>query len=122
MRLTGWDTMSKIILCRHSEVEGISPPRFRGRAELALTPRGVVEAEALAARIATEWSPAAIYASPLQRCMQTGRTIARATGAALSPLETLIDIDYGDWQWKTREEARRESPEQFACWSNLPWL
>ena len=30
--------MTKIILVRHGHVEGISPERFRGRAELALTP------------------------------------------------------------------------------------
>src|SRR5690242_21925692 len=112
--------MSKIILCRHGEVEGIAPPRFRGRAELALTPRGFAQAEALAARIAAEFRTAAIYASPLQRCMQTGAAIARATGAALAPLPPLIDIDYGDWQWKTLDEAQQEFPEQFACWLELP--
>jgi probable phosphoglycerate mutase len=114
--------MTKIILCRHGEVEGISPPRFRGRAELELTQHGTSQAETLAARIAKECTPAAIYSSPLQRCMQTGAAIARATGAALSALDDLIDIDYGSWQWKTHEQVRHETPEDFTRWFNVPWL
>ena len=114
--------MSKIILCRHGHVEGISPARFRGRAEIPLTERGRAEAQALAERIAAQWSPSAIYASPLQRCMETGNAIARATGAPLVPLDALLDIDYGDWQWKTHDEAERESPAHFSAWFNLPWL
>ena len=64
--------MTKILLTRHGHVDGIQPERFRGRAELALTQRGVGEAEALAARIARGWKPAIVYASALQRCVVTG--------------------------------------------------
>ena len=55
--------MTKILLTRHGHVEGILPERFRGRAELALTRKGVAEAEALAARIARAWRPAVVYTS-----------------------------------------------------------
>lgn len=112
----------KIILCRHGHVEGISPARFRGRAEIPLTERGLAEAHALGQRIAAQWTAAAIYASPLQRCMQTGDAVARLTGAPLFPLDGLLDIDYGEWQWKTYEEAEREYPAHFSAWFNLPWL
>ena len=114
--------MSKIILCRHGHVEGISPARFRGRADIPLTERGLAEARALAERIAARCSPEAIYASPLQRCMETGKAIAKATGAPLVPLDDLRDIDYGDWQWKAYDDAQKESPAQFSAWFNLPWL
>jgi phosphoserine phosphatase len=114
--------MSKIILCRHGHVEGISPARFRGRAEIPLTERGIAEAQALGERIAAQWSPTAIYVSPLQRCMQTGDAVARTTGAPLAPLDALLDIDYGDWQRKAHDEAAREFPAHFSTWRNLPWL
>ena len=68
--------MTKILLCRHGHVEGIHPARFRGRAELALTERGLAEADALAKRIAANWKPAAVFTSPLQRCVLTGARIA----------------------------------------------
>jgi probable phosphoglycerate mutase len=69
--------MTKIILVRHGHVEGISPERFRGRADLALTPQGLRQAEATARRIEASWTPAALYASPLSRCRATAEAIGR---------------------------------------------
>ncbi|MEA2845485.1 MAG: phosphoserine phosphatase, partial [Rhodospirillaceae bacterium] len=57
--------MTKILLTRHGHVDGIFPERFRGRAELALTKKGVAQAEALAARIARAWKPVVVYTSAL---------------------------------------------------------
>src|SRR3984893_12026640 len=51
------DGMTKIILVRHGHVEGISPERFRGRADLALTPEGLRQAEASARRIGRAGRP-----------------------------------------------------------------
>ena len=69
--------MTKLILTRHGHVEGISPERFRGRAELPLTELGRREAEMTAARIAASWRPAAIYTSPMGRCVDTGAAIGK---------------------------------------------
>jgi len=55
--------MTKILLTRHGHVEGILPERFRGRAELALTKKGVAEAEATA-RIARRTSNSAVTVAP----------------------------------------------------------
>ena len=93
--------MTKLLLTRHGHVEGILPERFRGRAELALTKKGVAQAEALAARIARAWKPAVVYTSALQRCVVTGTIIANVCGAKAIPLEGLMDIDYGAWQMRT---------------------
>jgi probable phosphoglycerate mutase len=57
--------MTKIILVRHGHVEGISPERFRGRADLLLTAEGRRQTEAVASRIQVSWNPAAVYTSPL---------------------------------------------------------
>jgi phosphoserine phosphatase len=113
---------TKVLLCRHGHVEGISPPRFRGRADVPLDQRGGGEASALARRIGAEFKPAAIYASPLQRCLQTAEAIGEATALPVVALEGLVDIDYGDWQWKTHDEVRRVYPEDFSAWLNVPWL
>jgi probable phosphoglycerate mutase len=51
--------VTKLLLTRHGHVEGIKPARFRGRAELALTPTGLAQATALAKRIAGQWKPVA---------------------------------------------------------------
>lgn len=112
--------MTKILLTRHGHVDGIFPERFRGRAELALTKKGVAEAEALAARIARAWKPAVVYTSALQRCVVTGTIIANLCGAKAVPLEGLMDIDYGAWQMRTHEEIKAEAPKAYRLWRASP--
>lgn len=114
--------MPKILLIRHGHVDGISPERFRGQTELALTDKGLAQAAALAERIRREWHPAAIYTSPLQRCVATGEAIAAATSAPRRVLKSLIDLDYGAWQWHTFEEVQNRSPALFALWHCAPHL
>jgi probable phosphoglycerate mutase len=112
--------MTKLLLTRHGHVEGILPERFRGRAELALTKKGVAQAEALAARIARAWKPAVVYTSALQRCVVTGTIIANVCGAKVIPLEGLMDIDYGAWQMRTHDEIKAEAPEAYRRWRTSP--
>jgi phosphoserine phosphatase len=112
--------MTKLILTRHGHVEGISPERFRGRAELPLTELGRREAEMTAARIAASWRPAAIYTSPMGRCVDTGAAIARPLGLAPSAILRLNDIDYGDWQGLTRDEAHARCPAELDLWYSHP--
>ena len=114
--------MTKILLSRPGDVEGLQPARFRGRAELALTERGLAEADALARRIADNWKPAAVYTSPLQRCVLTGGKIAAACGIKGEVREGLGDIDYGAWQMRTHDEVSAESPEAYRQWRSAPLL
>jgi probable phosphoglycerate mutase len=114
--------MTKIILTRHGHVEGIKPERFRGRAPLDLTKRGVTEAAAVAQRIAAAWRPTHIYTSPMGRCMATAAAIAEASGIAAMTCDDLNDIDYGAWQFKTFAEARAADPALFAAWFATPHL
>jgi probable phosphoglycerate mutase len=112
--------MTKILLTRHGHVEGIQPVRFRGRAELALTAHGVVQAAALASRVADGWKPAAVFTSPLQRCVVTGAKIAAACGVVAEPRAGLGDIDYGRWQMRTHDEVKAEAPEAYRQWKSTP--
>jgi probable phosphoglycerate mutase len=114
--------MTKIVLTRHGHVEGIEPPRFRGRADLALTPLGERQAEAAAARIAVRWRPDAIYTSPLRRCRATAAAITRACGTASHVLDEFSDLDYGAWTWRTHDEVAAEAPELFSLWFAAPHL
>jgi len=112
--------MTKILLTRHGHVDGILPERFRGRAELALTKKGVAQAEALAARIARAWKPVVVYTSALQRCVVTGTIIANVCGAKAIPLEGLMDIDYGAWQMRSHDEIKTDAPEAYRLWRASP--
>ena len=112
--------MTQIILVRHGHVEGISPERFRGRADLALTPEGLLQAEATARRIEASWTLAALYASPLSRSRRTAEAIGRPFGMTPTLVPGLMDIDYGEWQGLTPDEVRRKWPETLDTWYRAP--
>jgi probable phosphoglycerate mutase len=114
--------VTKILLVRHGHVEGISPERFRGRADLPLTARGTAEAHAVAARVASGWRPAKVYTSPLARCVATGGAIAAACGLPTEVTRDLIDIDYGAWQSKACAEVAASEPKLYAAWRQTPHL
>lgn len=112
--------MTKIILVRHGHVEGISPERFRGRADLALTAEGRRQAAATARRIEASWTPVAVYASPLSRCRTTAEAIGTPFGLTPMAVPGLVDIDYGEWQGLTPDEVGRKWPEALDAWYRAP--
>lgn len=113
----------RIILSRHGQVEGIDPPRFRGRMDLALTDFGRRQADALARAVAARFDPVTVYTSPMQRCRDTGWAVAKACGTAAQIQYGIDDFDYGQWQWKSHDEAREQFPREFALWKNAPqWM
>ena len=114
--------VARIILTRHGHVDGIEPPRFRGRMDIALTALGVAQANAAAQRIGAISRPAAIYTSPMSRCITTGEAIAKACSAPARVLYQLNELDYGLWQWKTHDEIRTAFAEQCETWHTAPQL
>jgi phosphoserine phosphatase len=114
--------MTSLILTRHGHVEGIMPERFRGRRDLPLTEKGKRQAELTARRIASTWRPAAIYSSPLSRCVATAAAIGAATGVEVRADARFTDIDYGAWEGRTPEEARAQWPREVELWYRAPHL
>lgn len=112
--------MTTVVLTRHGHVEGITPERFRGRRETPLTALGRAQADAVAARIARTWKPAAVYTSPMGRCVETGAAIAQACGVGATAIAALNDLDYGTWEWRTLDEIRAAEPALYACWFTTP--
>jgi probable phosphoglycerate mutase len=112
--------MTKIILVRHGHVEGISPARFRGRADLELTPKGRRQAEATARRIQANWAPTALYCSPLARCRTTAKEIGKPFSLMPVSLPGLVDIDYGEWQGLTPDEVGHRWPGALSTWYRAP--
>jgi phosphoserine phosphatase len=112
--------MTKILLVRHGHVDGISPERFRGRSDLQLTAEGRRQAESTARRIAGSWRPAAVYSSPMQRCLATAKAIGQPLALMPVPLEGLNDIDYGEWQGLTPEQVKARWPRELDLWYRRP--
>lgn len=109
-----------LIIVRHGETAWNKDVRFRGLAELPLNETGLKQAELTAQRIVREYTPAAIYASPLQRAMQTAEALARLTHQAVIPHQALIDVDFGDFSGLTFPEAEERFPEAYHDFFHAP--
>ncbi len=71
------------------------PGRARG---LHLSDEGKAQAEQAAQRIATlKKAPVAVYASPLERAMETAQPIARRLGLRVRIERGLLECDFGAW-------------------------
>jgi broad specificity phosphatase PhoE len=66
------------------------------------------------------WKPSAIYSSPLVRAVNTAEAVAKPFNLPVRIHPGLIDIDYGDWQGLTPEEARRRWPQIIDAWYKTP--
>lgn len=109
-------------MVRHGQTEWNRVERFRGRADVPLNETGLAQAEATGRCVAAEWQPSAIYTSPLSRAVKTAEAIARHFGLKVQIHPGLVDIDYGEWQGLTPEEARQRWPEEIDAWYNRPHL
>lgn len=110
-----------MIVVRHGHVEGIDIPQFRGRVHLSLTANGLQQAEQTGEYVRRLVPhPAAIYSSPLTRCITTATTISGPLGLAPIPTEGLNDIDYGSWQGRLVSEVAAEEPSAVAKWFEAP--
>ena len=112
--------MTRFVLVRHGQTEWNRIERFRGRADVALNDTGLAQAAATGKRIAAEWSPAAIYSSPLSRAVKTAEAIAAHFAVSVQAEPGLTDIDYGEWQGLTPREARERWPVALDDWYVRP--
>jgi broad specificity phosphatase PhoE len=112
--------MTTILLVRHGQTAWNREERFRGQVDLPLDDVGLMQAEAVGKRVASGWGPVAIYASSLQRTLQTAAAIARACGQSTTIHDGLLDIDYGAFAGLTPEEAASLQPDLARAWRQLP--
>lgn len=88
--------MLKVILVRHGETEWNKLKQIQGgSSDTKLNKNGKRQAESVALKLATE-KIQAIYSSPLQRALNTARTIARHHQLKVTIEPSLREIDAGE--------------------------
>lgn len=101
-----------LLLIRHGDVEEAYRKRFRGRLDVALSPRG--EAQALSVRNALrKESVDAVLASPLERTRKTAAPFCATPELS----EGLLEIDFGLWDGLTFDEIAAQWPGQVDRWA-----
>lgn len=86
----------RVFLVRHGRTALNAAGRLRGHLNPPLDEVGLGEAAAVAEEL-WEWRIVTILSSPLLRALETAGAIAEAVRTTVTPLDDLIDRDYGPW-------------------------
>jgi ribonuclease H / adenosylcobalamin/alpha-ribazole phosphatase len=96
-------------LLRHGQTEHTPERRYSGRNDLPLSRTGRAEAEAAGVR-AKELGIEVVVASPLRRTRETAEVVAAALGLPVTYDDDLVELDFGDLEGLTFDEARAKHP------------
>ncbi len=96
-------------LLRHGQTEHTPERRYSGRNELPLSRTGRAEAEAAAAR-AAQLGVDVVVASPLRRTRETAEAVAQELGLQVEFDDDLVELDFGEVEGLTFEEAAALHP------------
>jgi broad specificity phosphatase PhoE len=111
--------MLRVYLLRHGETQyNADGNRYCGRTDIGLTPKGLAQAKQVYDLLKDEKIDA-VYSSPLIRARTTADI---ATGGFVNVDNRLIEIDFGKWDGKTREEFIDEDPMCWQKWVENPEL
>jgi alpha-ribazole phosphatase len=96
-------------------VVGAETRRFIGHLDVPLSPRGELEAAALARRLATV-KLAAAYSSDLSRTRRTAEILSGPHRLEPVAVPALREFAMGRWEGPTAEEIRALDPAAFEAW------
>ncbi len=114
---------TRLFLVRHGETTLSTDDRFAGSTDVPLSEHGRDQVVHLAHRL-SEFPPAAIYASPMKRTVETAEILAephRSSNVAVQPEPRLREIDHGRWEGLTRREVESRYPVEAGMWIADPY-
>lgn len=104
------DQSTLVTVLRHGEVAGPANV-LRGRSDDALSETGWQQMHATCATL--DPRPDRIISSSLRRCSDFAQQFAAQHALPLTIHDDLREIDFGDWELLSTEQARVASPELF---------
>lgn len=105
--------MLNVYLLRHGETAyNADGNRYCGRTDISLTEKGLAQAKEIAAQLEGKKIDA-VYSSPLQRAKITAEI---ACNGHVEIDARLIEIDFGSWEGKTKEEFILENSNSWNQW------
>jgi probable phosphoglycerate mutase len=111
---------TRVFLVRHGATVLSAEDRFAGSTDVELSDEGRKQAGSLAERLANE-PIAAIYASPMNRTIETATIVAAPHGLTLQTADGLREIDHGRWEGLLRSEAEERFAGEYLAWEADPF-
>ncbi len=92
------ESTTYVFLIRHGENDWVGTDRLAGRSpDVHLNEKGREQAQELA-QLLQQQPIAAVYSSPLDRCMETAQPLADLLNLPVMVEPGVLEVDYGDWQ------------------------
>ena len=110
---------SRLLLVRHGESTWNQERRLQGQLDPPLSDHGRRQAALLAERLSGR-RVTALYASDLQRAIETAVPISEATGLVAAPMVELREIYLGEWEGLHTDDLAVRYPETWAQWTEEP--
>lgn len=113
----------KCLWVRHGETEMNRQARYLGHTDVGLHENGRKQVAALAEQLQSlELNPAKIYASDLQRCVQTAQLLAARFPCSVQTTAALRELSFGEWELLTYDEIVQKNEEEVKKWHKDPLL
>jgi phosphoserine phosphatase len=109
----------RLLLARHGQSVSNAVRRFQGAQDVALSPLGVRQAEALALAVERR-RVAHVYASPLERARRTAEIAVAGSGVPVTLMDDLRELSLGDWEGCTVDEIRTRPGDPYTRWVRDP--
>jgi len=111
---------TRLYLVRHGATPLSAEDKFSGAANVYLSDEGRSQAVHLAQRLKDD-NLNAIYASPLDRTMETANILAKHHKTSPIAREGLREISHGHWEGLSRREVAEGFPEEYEAWESDPF-
>lgn len=112
--------VAELYLVRHGTTTLNVQNRYRGRRDVPLDAQGWADAVE-AAKALSPMRLTAVYAGPLRRTINTAQVIADECRIPdVRILHGLVNLDYGEWEGMTSQEASMFDPESFRLYKEDP--
>ncbi len=111
---------TRLYLIRHGATPLSAEDRFSGAENIFLSEHGRAQVQHLALRLADS-KISAIYASPLDRAMDTGNIIGGPLRLTPIPSEGLREINHGHWEGLSRKEVETAFADEYSAWESDPF-
>jgi len=103
---------AQVIIVRHGQTEWNIRGIRQGNLDSPLTAKGLLQAKALAQRLARERFTA-LYSSDLGRALQTAQEVSKVTGHEIIADARLRERHLGIFQGLSGEEIKQKYPEEY---------
>lgn len=109
--------MLTIYLLRHGETDfNAQNNRYCGRTDIPVNAKGRAQAETVRRQLEGV-TFTGVFSSPLLRAYETAQVVS---GREVTKDDRLIEVDFGLWEGKTREQFMEEHPGSWEKWSADP--